>query len=60
MASTLCPACSTRVEHPANFAVVVVQSETPDGLQTKLVANETIVVHASMTPREIDGNPEGT
>jgi len=51
VASTLCPACMKRVEHPSNFAVVVVQSETPDGIQTKLVANETIVVHVCMTPR---------
>jgi hypothetical protein len=51
VASTLCPACSTRVEHPSNFAVVVEQSETANGLiRTKLVANETILVHVCTTP----------
>jgi RNA polymerase subunit RPABC4/transcription elongation factor Spt4 len=47
MASTLCPACSTRVEHPSGFAVVIEQTETADGkTRTKLIANETLVVHA--------------
>jgi hypothetical protein len=52
MASTLCPACATRVEHRPNDVVVVVQSETDEGTRTKLLANDAIVLHACMTPRE--------
>jgi hypothetical protein len=49
----LCPACGQRVEHPANYSVTVVKTDTPDGTRTKLVANDTIVVHACITPRAI-------
>ena len=51
VASTLCPACAKRVEHQSDYAVVVVQTETADGIRTRLVANDTIVVHACTTPR---------
>lgn len=60
MASTLCPACVTRVEHRSGWLVVVVQTKTDDGIRTKLIANDTIVLHACTTPREPDADtPEG-
>jgi hypothetical protein len=49
----------TRVEHRSDWLVVVVQTETADGIRTKLIANDTIVLHACTTPRETDGETEG-
>jgi hypothetical protein len=52
VASTLCPSCGERVEHPSNYAISVVETETAGGLRTKLVANSTIVIHACMKPAD--------
>jgi hypothetical protein len=49
VASTLCPACSQRVEHRANFTIIAETTETPAGARTRLVANQTIVIHACTT-----------
>jgi len=50
--STLCTGCAQRVEHRSNYAIATVQTETPDGVRTKLVANGTLVIHACVTSRE--------
>jgi hypothetical protein len=49
VASTLCPGCSQRIEHPTNHTVTWVQSDAPQGVRTKLVANQTLVIHACTT-----------
>jgi hypothetical protein len=54
MASTLCPTCTTRVEHPSNYIVVVVQNPIADGTQTKLIANDTLVIHTCTAHGESD------
>ena len=38
--------CTTRVEHPSNYTIVVVQNVVADGTQTRLIANDTLVIHA--------------
>ena len=58
MASTLCPACGVRVEHPSDYVVVVVQTATPEGTRTRLIANDAIVIHACTTKPVRDGPPE--
>jgi hypothetical protein len=45
VASTLCPGCSARVEHPANYTIMPTQTETASGTRTKLIANRTLVIH---------------
>ena len=47
--STLCTGCAQRVEHRSNYAVAIVQTDTPEGVRTKLVANGSIVIHACVT-----------
>jgi hypothetical protein len=59
MASTLCPACATRVEHQSDYVVVAVVSEIGEGTRTRLVANDTIVLHACTTRRDTDFETEG-
>ena len=49
VASTLCPACALRVEHRTCYVIVAVQSETAEGTVTKLVANQSLVIHACTT-----------
>jgi hypothetical protein len=49
VASTLCPACSERVVHRTNFTVVAVQNDIAEGTRTKLVANDTLVIHVCRT-----------
>ena len=57
MASTLCPACGTRVEHPSNYTIAVVQKDAVQGTQTKLVANDTLVIHTCTTAHDPDADP---
>ena len=62
MASTLCPTCGTRVEHPSNYTIAVVrkdvvQKDVVQGTQTKLVANDTLVIHTCTTAHDPDGDP---
>jgi hypothetical protein len=76
VASTLCPACGTRVEHPSNYTIAVVQKDVvqkdvvPDAVQkdvvqkdavqrtqTKLVANDTLVIHTCTTAHDPDADP---
>ena len=67
MASTLCPACGTRVEHPSNYTIAVVQKDVVQkdivqkdavqGTQTKLVANDTLVIHTCTTAHDPDADP---
>ena len=72
MASTLCPTCGTRVEHPSNYTIAVVrkdvvqkdvvqkdvvQKDVVQGTQTKLVANDTLVTHTCTTAHDPDGDP---
>ena len=67
MASTLCPACGTRVEHPSNYTIAVVQkdvvhkdvaqTDAVQGTQTKLVANDTLVIHTCTTAHDPDADP---
>jgi hypothetical protein len=47
--STLCPACAQRVEHRSDFAIAAVQTNLPDCVVTKLVANRILVIHACTT-----------
>jgi hypothetical protein len=51
VASTLCPACGQRIEHPTSYTIDPVQTDTANGLRTKLVANQTLVIHACTTYR---------
>ena len=37
------------VEHRANFTIIAETTETPAGARTRLVANQTIVIHACTT-----------
>jgi len=51
-----------RVEHPSNYTIAVVQKEVVQkdvvqGTQTKLVANDTLVIHACTTARDPDADP---
>jgi hypothetical protein len=71
VASTLCPACGTRVEHPSNYTIAVVQKDVVQkdvvqdvvqkdvvqGTQTKLVANDTLVIHTCTTAHDPDADP---
>ena len=67
MASTLCPTCGTRVEHPSNYTIAVVQKDVVQkggvqkdvvqGTQTKLVANDTLVIHTCTTAHDPDADP---
>ncbi|MDQ1447930.1 MAG: hypothetical protein QOC79_901 [Actinomycetota bacterium] len=57
MASTLCPTCGTRVEHPSNYTIAVVHKDVVQGTQTKLVANDTLVIHACTTAHDPDADP---
>jgi hypothetical protein len=67
VASTLCPTCGTRVEHPSNYTIAVVQKDVVQkggaqkdvvqGTQTKLVANDTLVIHTCTTPHDPDADP---
>jgi hypothetical protein len=45
VASTLCPGCSRRIEHPINYTVSPVTIDTEAGTRTRLVANQTLVIH---------------
>ena len=45
VASTLCPGCSEQIEHPRNYTVSPMQTDTAVGTRTKLVANQTLVIH---------------
>jgi hypothetical protein len=49
VASTLCPACALRVEHRTSYVIAAVQSDTPEGTVTQLVANQSLVIHACTT-----------
>jgi hypothetical protein len=49
VASTLCHGCSQRIEHPTNYTISSVQSDTPKGMRTKLLANQTLVIHVCTT-----------
>ena len=49
VASTLCPACAQRIEHRTDFAIAAVQTNIPDCIVTKLVANQILVIHACTT-----------
>ena len=49
VSSTLCPACAQWVEHRTDLAVAAVQTNLPDCIVTKLVANRTLVIHACTT-----------
>ena len=49
VASTLCPACALRVEHRTSYVIAAVQSETSEGTLTKLIANQSLVIHACTT-----------
>ena len=49
VASTLCPGCSSRVQHPRDYTIVPEQTETASGTRTKLVANRTLVIHVCTT-----------
>jgi hypothetical protein len=49
VASTLCPACGARIKHPSSYTVDHVQSETAHGRRTRLVANQTLVIHSCAT-----------
>ena len=49
VASTLCPACALRVEHRTSSVIAAVQAETPEGTVTKLIANQSLVIHACTT-----------
>jgi hypothetical protein len=49
VAHTLCPACAQRIEHRTNYTIVAVQENTPDGTATKLIANQTLVIHTCTT-----------
>jgi hypothetical protein len=53
----LCPTCATRVEHPSNYAIVVVQNDFADGTQTKLIANNPLVIHTCMVHGESGADP---
>ena len=62
MASTLCPTCGTRVEHPSNYTIAVVrkdvvQKDVVQGTQTKLVANDTLVIHTCTAAHDPDADP---
>jgi hypothetical protein len=62
VASTLCPTCGTRVEHPSNYTIAVVQTDVVQkdvvrGTQTKLVANATLVIHTCTTAHDPDADP---
>ena len=57
MASTLCPTCGTRVEHPSNYTIAVVRKDVVQGTQTKLVANDTLVIHTCTTAHDPDADP---
>jgi hypothetical protein len=56
VASTLCPACALRVEHRTSYVIAAVQTETPDGIVTKLVADQRLVIHTCTT--SLDELPE--
>jgi hypothetical protein len=49
VASTLCPGCSSRIEHPRDYTIVPVQTETSSETRTKLIANRTLVIHVCTT-----------
>ena len=58
--STLCPACAQRVEHRTDFSIAAVQTELPDCIVTKLVANRILVIHAcTTTPVASSNSSEG-
>jgi hypothetical protein len=49
VASTLCPGCSSRIEHPRDYTIVPEQTEMPSGTRTKLIANRTLAIHVCTT-----------
>ncbi len=49
VASTLCPGCSSRVEHPTHYTISFMQTEMPSGTRTKLIANRTLLIHMCTT-----------
>ena len=53
VASTLCPACAQRIEHPTNYVISVMHAESPNRIVTRLVANELIVIHVCTTSPEV-------
>ena len=53
VASTLCQACAQRIEHPTNYVISVMRAERPNRIDTRLGANELIVIHACTTSPEV-------
>jgi hypothetical protein len=49
VASTLCPGCSSPIEHSTNYTIMPAQTETAAGTTTKLIANRTLVIHVCTT-----------
>jgi hypothetical protein len=51
VASTLCPGCAQRVEHPVKYTIRSTQTSTTDGIRTRMIANDTLVIHACVGTR---------
>ena len=55
MATTMCPACSAAIQHRPNFVLSVKDTATIDGVRTRVIANNVLVVHTCETDaRAID------
>jgi hypothetical protein len=52
VASTLCPGCARRLEHPIRYTVDAVQTRTDVGIRTRLIANHTLLIHACTNARD--------
>ncbi len=52
MASTLCPSCNERVEHPPHWTITVERDGEPGCIRTRLLANHKLVIHICTEPEE--------
>jgi hypothetical protein len=60
VASTLCPGCSSPIEHSTNYTIMPTQTVTAAGTTTKLIANRTLVIHVCTTRDDADALPGTT
>jgi hypothetical protein len=60
VASTLCPGCSSPIEHSTNYTIMPAQTETAAGTTTKLIANRTLVIHVCTTQHDAGEPPPGS
>jgi hypothetical protein len=45
----MCPSCSAKIEHRPNFVLSIKRTNTIDGVRTRVIANNVLVVHTCET-----------